>query len=273
MKKMTIKEFNIEHFRKRLKQAYKGMTQEELSEISGVKESTIKYWFRTNELDDHGKEKKKSPSLRDIYKISQALGVSIDYLVNPDVSCKTITKQEIHNYTWLSDKAIDALHEITLKDNLGYYEGDFIDSGAGLVWSNYIRDAINMILENDINLFSLLGIYLTGNVDGYIYGNEANPQYQPFMINENQKPMIPLYSNGIPGHIEFPIELFDTALIDMLKKGLDRIKDNYQKNNEKDMKEFKQEFIKDMIEEFKNMTPENWELERKQALYEIFGNQ
>lgn len=95
-------------FRKRLKQRCKELkiTHKQLAADAGISESSIDKWLRT-EPNDYGKE--YIPSLDKIYKVSQVLKVSIDYFVNPDMDCLTVTNQMISDHTGLSNNAVECL--------------------------------------------------------------------------------------------------------------------------------------------------------------------
>lgn len=135
----NIKGIDIQLFRTRLKKRLKDchITQKALAAKIGVSEDTVNMWFRGSIDDTSGNKKHKPPCLENVYKVSQVLGVSIDYFVNPDMDCLTVSKQMIHDYTGLSDAAIECLH--------GWYQ----DKLQGGLFGSYYNDidTLNLILE------------------------------------------------------------------------------------------------------------------------------
>lgn len=105
-------------FQKRLRKRIKELdiSQKEAAARSGVSQATIEKWLsgktegRLNDKNDNNKYP-YVPSLDTICKVAAGLGVSVDYFVNPDMDCLTVSNQMIHDYIGLSDAAIDALIE------------------------------------------------------------------------------------------------------------------------------------------------------------------
>lgn len=126
-----IKDFDIQLFRIRLKKRLKDChtTQKALAAKIGVSEDTINKWFSGGIDEISGNKKNILPSLKTIYKVSQALDCSIDYLVNPDTDYLTVSNKMIGDKIGLSDKAINALIE---------------DKKRPL----HIIDTINLLLDN-----------------------------------------------------------------------------------------------------------------------------
>lgn len=106
-----INDMSIDLFRQRLRSRLKqlDMKQYELSEKTGISTSTIEKWLGGKDDDINGGKKPLVPSLNNIYKVSQVLGVSIDYFVNPDMEYLTVSNEMIGSFTGLSDTAIDCL--------------------------------------------------------------------------------------------------------------------------------------------------------------------
>ncbi len=105
--------------RKRLKE--KKMTYKRLTEETGINENTIDKWL--NGVNE------PLPSLNKIYKVAQALDVSIDYFVNPDMTCRTFSNQKISEQTGLSDEAIEGL-KLIRKDDI---ESDDLNKMAQMI--------------------------------------------------------------------------------------------------------------------------------------------
>lgn len=76
--------------------------------VDGVSKDAVDKWC--------GGSSDNVPSLNRLYKVSKALGVSLDYFVNPDMNCLTMNNQMISNETGLSDNAINGLKEIKKHD-------------------------------------------------------------------------------------------------------------------------------------------------------------
>lgn len=177
-----IMDIDIELFQNRLKDLYKekGYSQADLARLSGISENTISKWFRTDYTEV------QLPSLEKIYRVCQALGCSVDYLINPNTDCKTITNQKISDYTGLSDKAINALVK-DKKDRL------------------YILDCINLLLghigiKECKKVFQNIFLYLLKNkrvfksLDGNTYTDYLilNTEY-----TDNKHPAIKGHGIGI----------------------------------------------------------------------------
>lgn len=104
-------------FQKRLRKRLKDLdiSQKEAAARSGVSQATIEKWLNgksEGRVDQSNNNKSPYiPSLDTICKVAAGLGVSIDYFVNPDFDCLTVSNQMIHDYIGLSDAAINALIE------------------------------------------------------------------------------------------------------------------------------------------------------------------
>lgn len=164
---------DIELFRERLRGLLteKGISYAKLAELSSVSVSAIEKWLGGKYSDTSGKKEHKPPSLENIYKVSQALGVSIDYFVNPKLNCKTITNQMIHDTLGLSDSAIDMLKILNnpqTYDKQSKSPQGIIDYYATLPNDNECKDklsAVNMLVSNvnlyDADMLTYIYLYLT----------------------------------------------------------------------------------------------------------------
>lgn len=74
-------------------------TQADFAEKLGVHEKTVMNW----------EQGRATPSLEDAAKIADTLNCSIDYLLGR-IECKTHDAQTVHDFTGLSEKAIEKLH-------------------------------------------------------------------------------------------------------------------------------------------------------------------
>ena len=108
---VVIPELDINLFRRRLQKRCTdlGMSHPDLAQKAGVSLSLVEKCLYGKKSDIDGEKKPYYPSLQNVYSMAQALGVSIDYFVNPDFDCLTVQNQMIHDYTGLSDRAINAL--------------------------------------------------------------------------------------------------------------------------------------------------------------------
>ena len=116
----------------------KQITQKELSKMSGVKESTITAWIRSE----------YEPRIKGMNEIAKALGVSLDYLMgNTDIpSPNSEDLQAINKHTGLKLTAINNLHKYAQSK---YYCDQMI-----------IR-YINVLLGDvGINLFPIIDEYI-----------------------------------------------------------------------------------------------------------------
>lgn len=76
-----------------------GLTQEQLAEKAGCKRDTI------NKIENNN----RIPEFETIINICKVLGCSVDSLTGHD-ACKTHDVQGVHDYTGLSEKAIEIMH-------------------------------------------------------------------------------------------------------------------------------------------------------------------
>lgn len=106
-------------FRQRLRQRLKdlNMKQYQLADKAGVSKSIIEKWLHGKNDDYSGVKKEYIPSLETVYKVSKVLGVSIDWLVNGDMDCVTVTNQQIHDLIGLDDNGIAGLQTIKQSDD------------------------------------------------------------------------------------------------------------------------------------------------------------
>ena len=104
-----MKNLDMEVFRRRVRDRLKqlNMKQYQLADKAEISHSTLDKWLSGGLV----------PSLEKIYKVSQVLGVSVDWLINPDMECLTVSNQMISDYTGLSDDAISGLLNIKQSDN------------------------------------------------------------------------------------------------------------------------------------------------------------
>ena len=141
------------------------ITHKKLSELTGTPLDTVNAWFRTNET--------LLPSLNKMYRISKVLGVSIDYFVNPDMDCLTVSNQMINDYTGLSDNAIHNLYAD--KKEIEKY---------GISRYHHI-DIINFLLSDQDGAIMLSSVYeyLFGN---YVKTKDGNPHID--LLDETEIP-------------------------------------------------------------------------------------
>ncbi len=133
---------DIELFRNRLRDRYKelGYTRKSLSKKADVSESTLDKWLNGKDNNDA-----YIPSLNTVYKVANALEVSVDYFINPDMDCDTVLNQKIKDCTGLNNNAIEVLK----KDKKLYdYDADYDTP-----------QALNSILDSDKGKYLLHDIY------------------------------------------------------------------------------------------------------------------
>ena len=106
-----MENIDMELFRERLKDICKKrkVTHKDLAKKTGTPLDTVNAWFRTSET--------LPPSLNKMYRISKVLEVSIDYFVNPDMDCLTVSNQMINSRIGLNDQGIKGLENIKLSDD------------------------------------------------------------------------------------------------------------------------------------------------------------
>lgn len=110
---------DMDLFRSRLRSRLKELkiTHKVLAEKAGISESSIDKWLNGKPDNYNPQNKDYIPSLNTVYKVSQALGVSLDYFVNPDMDCLTVTNQTIKDMIGIDDKGIAALKSIKQADD------------------------------------------------------------------------------------------------------------------------------------------------------------
>lgn len=130
----------------------KNMTQKELAEKSGVAASTLSGWMSSEE-----KVKRNEPKVKGLHDVAGALGTTMDYLMGGH-ECSTLSKEEIHQVTGLSDKAIENISKLKHKKN---------EKGLAKLKS------INFLVENAINspLLDDMYYYLFGD---FYFRNKKN---------------------------------------------------------------------------------------------------
>lgn len=111
MEKSKKSQFNTALFRKRLESRLKekNMTKKELAKRAGISPQSINNWINGT-VNDYGEHKFTPPSVEKLKQVADALDCSLDYFVRSDMTCTTLTKQELADYTGLSDRALDCLH-------------------------------------------------------------------------------------------------------------------------------------------------------------------
>lgn len=110
---------DMDLFRNRLRKRCKELklTHKVLAKKAGISESSIDKWLNGKPDNYNPQNKDYIPSLNTVYKVSQALGVSLDYFVNPDMDCLTVTNQAIKDMIGLDDKGIAGLKSIKQSDD------------------------------------------------------------------------------------------------------------------------------------------------------------
>lgn len=110
---------DMDLFRCRLRKRCKELkiTHKALAEKAEISESSIDKWLNGKPDTYNPQKKDYIPSLNAVYKVSQVLGVSLDYFVNPNMDCLTVTNQAIKDMIGLDDKGIQGLKNIKLSDD------------------------------------------------------------------------------------------------------------------------------------------------------------
>lgn len=135
---------DIELFRNRLRDRYKelGYTRKSLSKKADVSESTLDKWLNGKDNNDA-----YIPSLNTVYKVANALEVSVDYFIKPDMDCDTVSNQMIKDCTGLNNNAIEVLR----KEKRFYdYDADY-DTPQAL--NRILNDTKGKYLLHDIYLY------------------------------------------------------------------------------------------------------------------------
>lgn len=142
-------------FRERLRKRCKelNITHRQLAERAGISESIIDKWLNGKQDDATGERKFVPPSFDKLKRVADALGVSLDYFVNPDMDCLTVTHQMISDYTGLSDTAIHNLH------------CDHIETDKYNRSLHHFNDTINFLLcdKDGMEVLTTMYQYLFGN--------------------------------------------------------------------------------------------------------------
>lgn len=110
---------DMDLFRYKLRKRCKELkiTHKELAKNAGISESSIDKWLNGKPDTYNPQNKDYIPSLNTVYKVSQVLGVSLDYFVNPNMDCLTVTNQAIKDMIGIDDKGIQGLKNIKLSDD------------------------------------------------------------------------------------------------------------------------------------------------------------
>ena len=119
MKRGVFCGVDMEVFRQRLRDRLSdlNMKQYQLADKAGVSLSAIEKVLHGKTDDISGLKTDYIPSLDTVYRIANALNVSIDWLVNSDMECMTVTNQQIHDLIGLDDNGINGLQNIKNHDN------------------------------------------------------------------------------------------------------------------------------------------------------------
>ena len=146
---------DMDLFRSRLRSRLKELkiTHKVLAEKAGISESSIDKWLNGKPDNYDPQNKDYIPSLNTVYKVSQALGVSLDYFVNPDMDCLTVTNQTIKDMIGLDDTVINNL----------LYEN--IQAKKDGISREHCIDTINFLLADKQGRELLTTIY------NYLFGN------------------------------------------------------------------------------------------------------
>lgn len=110
-------DFDSDLFRERLKKRCKEkwLTYSQLAEKAGLSPSLVNKWLN-GDIDAYGAKVRTVPSLEKLLAVARVLEVSLDYFVNPDMECETVSNQAIFDRLGLDDKAIKALENIKQSD-------------------------------------------------------------------------------------------------------------------------------------------------------------
>lgn len=114
---MKKSDFDSDLFRERLKKRCreKWLTYSQLAEKAGLSPSLVNKWVN-GDVDAYGVKVKTVPSLEKLLAVCRVLEVSLDYFVNPDMECETVSNQAIFDRLGLDDKAIKAFESIKQSD-------------------------------------------------------------------------------------------------------------------------------------------------------------
>ena len=160
-----MKNIDMNIFRDRLRSRCKKLkiTHKILAEKADISESSIDKWISGKNYNDY------IPSLNTVYKVSQVLGVSVDYLINPDMEYLTVSSKMMSEYTGLSDTAIECLREWYLdkqqSNPLHQYSNDTDTLNTILEYYANIpkENAEKHHLANSFSLFHFIGNFFNAH--------------------------------------------------------------------------------------------------------------
>lgn len=101
---------------------YEFKNNQELADFLGVSRQTLGFWLHENE------EKRRSPDMDGLIKVSKALNMSIDYLVGlTESNTLDADIQAVARYTGLSEKAIKAMNDDRFQADMGFFLSGFAE--------------------------------------------------------------------------------------------------------------------------------------------------
>lgn len=195
----------------------KQITLDELQEKTGIPKTTISSWIKGD----------FTPNIKGITAIAKALNVSVDYLVgNTDVKPLNPTLQAISKSTGLSEQAIKNLHKNKDSDEMRYInyllEYGFL-RGFFNEFSLYVNSDKITVPKNNNELSEILFDSDDKKLGEYIE-NEDN-----FTNHINFRCRYPLQL-----HSSFDTAIFEKAVILEMQDRLRMIKEDIQKDGEKE---------------------------------------
>ena len=133
----------------------KGVSQQALADELKVSKSTIGLWENGDTL----------PDTHSLYELSLYYNVSVDFLVNPSITCNSTTDKDIYSvseFTGLSNEVVSMLHGFTVNCNSN-------NDSLSALGKSYL-DIINILLESENEEPLLYTIYNYLFKDFYAYG-------------------------------------------------------------------------------------------------------
>ena len=215
-----MKSINSELFRKRLREVMKnkGFTSnEKLAQKADVSTSTIEKWLygKTNNIT--GEKEPYTPSLDTVYKVAQALDCSIDYFINPDMNCLTVSNQMMSDKTGLDDESLRLIIEMYKAPSPEHEQ--WLKTLNVIIHNPNILYVISEIISSK-KISGVLEVSKTPDEEGL---NSTNPILE--FNDENEYKLFSYSANGSMLQHTIMDELLETAYWKELESLIDNLKE------------------------------------------------
>ena len=171
----------------------------------GYSQQTVNYWLNG----------KRVPDAPNLIEISKKMDVSMDWLLGlSDVPSPDTSIRAAADYTGLSQRSVETLHRKSFAG--GFYTSDDEES----IEIHHLIDILISSPEGQNFLLNAVGYFTSNTSDIYV----DNKKISPDRISFN--------SGAIGGLIPFSSRMLNRALLDLLTKDLEQIKNNYYKDGD-----------------------------------------